>query len=81
MAGRHHDSKLIGSRLLGVIVIAWNLRRCERAGRAERLRLRAMQRLLARYPPEPSYESPSPHQLLGDIARPLRPGKGWGSFR
>ena len=58
--------------LLGAIVIAFNLRHCERAGRVERRRLRAVQRLLARHPPVPSYKSPSPHQLLGDIARPLR---------
>lgn len=58
--------------LLGVIVIAWNLRHCERAGRAERPRLRTVQRLVARHPPVPSYASPSPHQLLGYIARPLR---------
>lgn len=60
--------------LLGVIVIARNLRHCERTHRAERRQLRAMQRLPARYPPVSSYELPSPHQLLGDIARPLRRG-------
>lgn len=57
--------------LFTAIVIVWILCRCgDLACRAEQRRLCAMQRLMAQYPPEPSYGSPSPHQLLGDIARP-----------
>jgi hypothetical protein len=57
--------------VFGMIVIVLLLCCCDHARRAENPRLRAMRRLVARYPPGSSYESPSPHQLLGDVARPL----------
>jgi hypothetical protein len=58
--------------LLDVIVVAWVLCHCDHARRAESRRIRAMRRLMEQYPPGPSYDSPSPHQLLGDIARPIK---------
>ena len=58
--------------LFSAIVIAWILCRCDHARRAESRHLRATRRLVAQYPPWPSYDSPSPHQLLGDIARPIK---------
>jgi hypothetical protein len=58
--------------LLAAIVIASILFHRGHLHLSERRRLRAMQRLLALHPPAPSYDSPSPHQLLGDIARPLK---------
>jgi hypothetical protein len=58
--------------VFGMIVIVLILCCCDHAQRAENRRLRAMRRLVARYPPGSSYESPSPHQLLGDIARPMK---------
>lgn len=57
--------------MFGMIVIVSILCCCDHALRAEDRRLRAIRRLVARYPSEPSYDSPSPHQLLGDIARPM----------
>jgi hypothetical protein len=58
--------------LFGMIVIVLILCCCDHALCAEKRRLRAMRRLVAQYPSEPSYDSPSPHQLLGDIARPIK---------
>jgi hypothetical protein len=58
--------------VFGTIAIVLILCRCDHALRAENRRLRAMRRLVARYPSEPSYDSPSPNQLLGDIARPMK---------
>jgi hypothetical protein len=58
--------------VFGTIAIVLILRCCDHALRAEDRRLRAMRRLVARYPPGSSYESPSSHQLLGDIARPIK---------
>jgi hypothetical protein len=58
--------------VFGMIVIVLILCCCDHALRAEDRRLRTMRRLVAQYPPGSSYESPSPHQLLGDIARPIR---------
>lgn len=58
--------------VLGTVGIILILCCCDHALRAENRRLRAMRRLLTQYPPGSSYESPSPHQLLGDIARPMK---------
>lgn len=57
--------------VFGMIVIVLILCCCRHAQRAEDRRLRAMRRLVAQYPSEPSYDSPSSHQFLGKVARPL----------
>jgi hypothetical protein len=58
--------------VFGTIAIVLILRCGDHALRAEDRRLRAMRRLVARYPSEPSCDSPSPNRLLGDIARPTK---------
>lgn len=58
--------------LLDAIAVACILCGCDRARRTAHRRLLATQRLIVRYPPEPTCNSPSPHQLLGEVARPLR---------
>jgi hypothetical protein len=58
--------------VFGMIVIVLILCCCDHALRAEDRRLRTMRRLVAQYPPGSSYDPPSPHQLLGDIARPIK---------
>jgi hypothetical protein len=54
--------------LVGIVVagLAWN-------SLADEQRLRTIRRLLSSHgPATPELDSPSPHQLLGDIARPLK---------
>jgi hypothetical protein len=58
------------------ILIAWIVWNCCHRHRLEEQRLHDLRHLLPREPVTPRCDSPSPHQLLGDIARPLvAPGR------